>query len=226
MSPGPAIRAEASEAGISIVGDVAAGAVAYLDAEWLLPGRSGEVPALVLTPDGQMSFGDTDGRPVPGDVSAERLAGVVFTAVAREAAAAVAGGDVPVEVTGDGIFARRVRSIVGSAPAGAGGATTSERPAAVVDTTGDPEVILAATQRLADFGVLALVGEPLDRPLDLDLYADVHRRGLRVVGVAPPLTDPVDTGDESLAHALDPDPVVVVAGAPLPPGAAWYRIDF
>jgi hypothetical protein len=33
-----------------------------------------------------------------------------------------------------------------------------ERPGAVVDTTGDPAVILAATQWLTDFGILALVG--------------------------------------------------------------------
>jgi hypothetical protein len=144
--------------------------------------------------------------------------------VAREAAAAVAEGDTPVEVTGDGIIARRIRAIVGSAPVP--GTTGVERPGAVVDTTGDPAVILAATQRLTDFGILALVGEPLGRPLDLDLYADVHRRGLRVVGVAPPLSDPVDTGGAPLPHALEPDPVAVAAGAPLPPGAAWYRIDF
>lgn len=224
MSPGPAIRAEATEDGIRVVGDLPAGAVAYLDAEWLLPGRSGELPALILTPDGHMSFGDTDGPPVPVDLVADGLAGGVFTAVAKEAAAAVAAGDTPVEVTGDGFLAHRIRAIVGSAPAS--GTTGSEQPAAIVDTTGDPAVILAATQRLADFGILALVGEPLGRSLDLDLYADVHRRGLRVVGVAPPLTDPVDTGDASLSRALEPAPVVVAAGAPLPPGAVWYRIDF
>ena len=59
-----------------------------------------------------------------------------------------------------------------------------------MDTTGDPEVIRDSTRRLSAFGILVLVGEVLGRRLDIDLYPDVHQRGLRIVGVAPPLADP------------------------------------
>ena len=64
----------------------------------------------------------------------------------------------------------------------------------------------------------------------MNLYPDVHARGLTLVGIAPPLQRP-----EALFGQSDPDDPLVVrcreslvhvdTGTPLPLGAAWYRIS-
>ena len=110
-------------------------------------------------------------------------AAFVFLAVAEDAAAAVkAISPQSVEIAGRGLIAQQVRLLVG-APS----ETPVERPQAIVDTTGDPSVIAHATRRVADLGTVVLAGEPLGRQFELNLYPDVHVRGLTLVGVAPPL---------------------------------------
>lgn len=90
-----------------------------------------------------------------------------------------------VEVTGDGELATEVRgalaAVTDSQPRNAG--RPAGAPACIVDTTGQPEVIEAALTRLADLGLLVLAG-PVSE-LALDLYPDVHVRGLRLVGIEP-----------------------------------------
>jgi hypothetical protein len=217
------IRVESTDDRLVVSGNMTPGTVAYLDSEWLVPGRSGDVPALVFTPDGQISYPGAPGRRVPDDMSTDRFAALVFAVVADEAATVTAG--TAVEVTGTGILAHMVRTKLDTV---SGDRATDSRPApdAVVDTTGDPEVIRESTRRLSAFGTLVLVGEMLDRRLDIDLYADVHQRGLHVVGVAPPLADPF--GDE-LADRLEvevEEAARAPAGTPLPDGARWYRISW
>ena len=58
-------------------------------------------------------------------------------------------------------------------------------PAAIVDTTGDPAGIAGGLARVDDLGTVVLAGPVPEGPVALDLYADVHVRGLTVVGVAP-----------------------------------------
>jgi threonine dehydrogenase-like Zn-dependent dehydrogenase len=58
-------------------------------------------------------------------------------------------------------------------------------PAAIVDTTGDPAAIADALARVDDLGTVVLAGPVPEGTVALDLYADVHVRGLTVVGVAP-----------------------------------------
>ena len=101
--------------------------------------------------------------------------------------------------------------------------TSSEtaRPAAVIDTTGDPEVIADATLRVADLGLLVLAGEAAGRQLDLDLYPDVHVRGLVLAGVEPARIGEAGTVIE---RPPVPPPAEVVIGLPLPPRAMWYRV--
>lgn len=95
-----------------------------------------------------------------------------------------------VEVTGDGRFAGEIRAAIetgaDSGPSSRDGGPA--RPACIVETTGRPEVIRQALARLADLGLLVLAGPP--SVLALDLYPDVHVRGLRLVGV--PCVDEVD----------------------------------
>jgi hypothetical protein len=85
----------------------------------------------------------------------------------------------PVEVLGDGPFARALRARLGAgAPAG------DARPAVVVETSGDPAAIGAALARVDDLGTVVLAGPAaVAEPVALDLYADLHVRGLTLVGV-------------------------------------------
>lgn len=90
-----------------------------------------------------------------------------------------------IEVTGDGPLATRIRAALG-AQATSGRSVSDGQPASIpaciVETTGLSEVIGQALTRLADLGLLVLVGPPC--ALALNLYPDVHVRGLRLVGVA------------------------------------------
>jgi hypothetical protein len=69
-------------------------------------------------------------------------------------------------------------------------------PAAIVDTTGDAAAIADALARVDDLGTVVLAGPPPDGPVALDLYADVHVRGLTVAGVPPGADDGPPAGVE------------------------------
>ncbi|HWI08496.1 MAG TPA: hypothetical protein VNT54_13390 [Solirubrobacteraceae bacterium] len=86
----------------------------------------------------------------------------------------------PVEVGGDGPLAQALRARLGPR-----GAVAGARPMAIVETTGDPAAIQEALRRVEDLGTVVLAGPP-PGPAALDLYADLHVRGLTLVGAAPP----------------------------------------
>jgi threonine dehydrogenase-like Zn-dependent dehydrogenase len=206
------------------------GAVAYVDRDWL-SASSDEAPSLVATPDGALAWCGGPPVRIPRDLDHDMAAALVLLAVAHEAAAAVEG--VPgesIEVTGSGLIARQVRALVGDHSAADRRSTPIEQPKAIVETTGDPSVILDATQRAANLGTVVLLGESLGRTAEMNLYPDVHVRGLTLVGVAPPL----EHADASLAQTDADDPLIAssrealvgaIAGTPLPPDATWYRVS-
>jgi hypothetical protein len=215
------IRAEVSEAGVALVGHPD-GAVAYVDREWL-PVASGPVPALLVSDEGRVAWCDwpPEGpqQPLDPDVAAARS----FLALARGAAGGVAHLPAEaVEITGSGLVAELVRLLVGDAATPGGNA-----PSAVVDTTGDPAVIADATRRTADLGVVVLAGETGGRRLELDLYLDVHGRGLTLLGVGPPgpVTDSPDAQHEEPLLALGRTSLVrAEPGQVVAPDGAWYRV--
>jgi hypothetical protein len=203
------------------------GSVAYVDRDWL-PVSSGEVPSLVAA-DGELAW--CGGRPVrmPGALDADTAATLVLLAVAQAAVAAVEGvsGD-SIEVVGSGLIALQVRALLGHRSSENGRST--EQPRIVIDTTGDPEVIVDATRRIAALGTVVLAGEGLGRKAEMNLYPDVHVRGLTLVGVSPPLQDSTalsaaNTPDDTLLASCRDALVGVLAGTPLPRGAAWYRVS-
>ena len=210
------IRAVANPSGVELVARLPAGAVAYLDADWLAPEAPGSPPSLVVV-DGRLRFEDGPARELGADADPDLAAARVLLAVADGAAAAVRAG--PAEVLGRGLVAERVRSLLGAR--GVALADGVERPTAIVDGTGDPASLGRATERLADLGMLVLAGEPAGRRVPLNVYTDVHRRGLRVFGVAPPAAD--CGAEAAAAPAVDP-PVHVQSGETLPP-ALWYRVS-
>ena len=216
------IRAEVTERGVSLAGAVAPGTFAYVDRDWL-PAVSGEAPSLTVSTDGIVAWGD-EARAPRGASDPDTTAARVLVSVARHAAAAVADLQPgSIEVIGSGLIAHLVRVLVCD-----DSGRSVEHPRAVVDATGDPMVIIDATRRVADLGTVVLVGEALGRRAELNSYADVHMRGLTLVGVAPPLQQPeysvvrADEGPlmtwchESLAR--------VSSGTVVPPGSAWYAV--
>ena len=170
----------------------------YFDAEWL--GVTGAVP-LVVEDDGTVRFRSRTLSAPPEadpDVTALRAFGSLADAVARILEPETASR---LEVTGDGIVAGLVRAAVASRDA-------EDAPDVVVDTTGDPTVVADATRRLRSLGLLVLAGESFGRSMDLDLYPDVHVRGLRIAATGP-----------LLSHPLPEHPP---SGAP---ASGWHRVE-
>jgi len=83
-----------------------------------------------------------------------------------------------VEVLGEGAVARHLRDRFEARRGGGEGP-----PLAVVDTTGEAQAIEQAMARVADLGTVVLAGPPPAEPVALDLYPDLHVRGLMVVGL-------------------------------------------
>jgi threonine dehydrogenase-like Zn-dependent dehydrogenase len=84
----------------------------------------------------------------------------------------------PLDVVGNGALARRLRDDLD--PEG------GDAPATIVETTGADAELRAALSRVAKVGTVVLAGPPPLEDPALDLYVDVHARGLTVIGVSPP----------------------------------------
>jgi threonine dehydrogenase-like Zn-dependent dehydrogenase len=205
------------------------GSVAYVDREWLAT-SSADVPALVAFPDGTLAWRGRRPVPTPSAVDSETAAALALLAVAEIAVAATEGvSPDQIEVTGNGVIALQVRALLAHSSSADYRSHGIEQAAAIIDTTGDPEVIVDATRRTANLGTVVLAGEALGRTAEMNLYPDVHVRGLSLVGVPAPLHDANALFSETRAD----DPLVAsccaalvgaTAGTPLLPGAAWYRV--
>ncbi len=100
---------------------------------------------------------------------------------AMAAAAVAASGPRPVEVTGSGALASAIRTELDVTQG-----SSDERPGTVVVTSGDVAEIQEALARVRDLGLVVLVAAPTPDAPRLDLYTDLHVRGLTVVGVPEP----------------------------------------
>lgn len=189
------MRAAPTRDGLVFTGELEVGFVAYVDGA--AAARGGDVEAFVVAEGGAQD----DPRIALGALSAS----------IRDALAGTSGR---MEITADGAVASVLRSERAQPPEGA-------RPDVVVDLTGDPATLRAATQRLADLGTLVLARDPTAQ-LDLDLYPDVHVRGLRLVGAPAPTPAEHGTPVDIPAGIEDPAPASV--GAPVSPNRAWYRV--
>lgn len=226
------IRVEFDQGGLPVVlGDLAVGSVAYLDADWVRADTPGEVPALVADPDGTLGQEDARSAATPAAQDGDAAAGRALLAMAYEAARAVVSRrdkTGPIEVHGRGIVSRLIRAILSDQPVLPADGEDS-RPTAIVDAIGDPVRIVEMTRRLADLGTLVLVGEPLGRRLDMHLYPDIHARGLRLVGVPSARFghdgEPGADFDESLLELSQSTLCHTSPETPLP-DASWYAVHF
>ena len=183
--------------------ELAAGSAAFFDREWVSPEPGTAVPAIVLT-----------------GTAAERLAEAALALASIACDAVAAAGDGPVAVTGSGFIAQDARRRLA---AGGRLAAAGERsPAAVIETTGDPRAVVAATRQVRNLGRVVLAGEPLDRAYPLDVYADLHLRGLHLIargrpGAAVPGATDIEAGPESRLQTVAP-------GEPLDTTALWFCV--
>jgi threonine dehydrogenase-like Zn-dependent dehydrogenase len=187
---------------LSLSGELLPACIAYVDREWIVAARDQPVQALLAD---------------QGDDPTSEILGIArLVALARRALDVVGelGPVNGVEVIGDGLVARCAKRLWGrDAPA--------EGPGAIIDTTGDPDAIADATRRLCDMGTLVLAGET-PGAVALDLYPDVHVRGLRLVGVSANRLEP-SPADAMIAVEVATEVATVTVGTPLPDAPA-YRI--
>jgi hypothetical protein len=221
------IRVEGGAAGPVLIADLPRGSVAYIDADWL-PANPGEVPSLVAT-DGALTWRGGPAVHVPGGLDADTAAIFALLALAQAAVRAKVCDSDSTEVIGKGLVARQVRSLLGKDWQEAARVSSPEKPAAIVDTTGDPSALVDAMRRLVDLGTLVLVGESLGRRAQMNLYADAHLRGLTLVGIPPPLHErrlEVVTGDRDTVVEMSRSLLVPIpSGASLASDAAWFRLS-
>jgi hypothetical protein len=215
-------RVERASDGTVVLAEAPAGSLAYVDADWLV--STGSLPCIIVSPGGRLTWADRPAPNMPSQADPDEAAVVELFALAEDIVEALRG--VPadaVDVTGRGLIARRVRDrLFVSEPA-------RSRPLAVVETTGDPARILEATRHVADLGTVVLAGETAGRVLDLNLYQDVHLRGITLLGIPPPFH--AGRGSSEL-RASTPSEIArargtcadVRSGFPPPSGALWYRI--
>lgn len=171
---------------------------------------------------GLVAYVDGDALPGTGEAGVEALvvaAGSdepsVLATLLGPVRAAVGDGTQPVEVIGGGVVAAMLRSAL-PAPTGAA------QPACVVDRTGRPESIALALVRVADRGTVVIAGGGTGTCLDVDIYPDLHRRSLRLVGVPAPRA--LAAAGPSLEARVAPATEATI-GTPAPAGASWYRIS-
>lgn len=185
---------------------------AYVDADWIPTQEPGLAVALLRGPDGTLTFAGSTVT-APDDVPADQAAAAVFDAVVRSVVEiAAASGGTTVDVVGRGMIASRIRNAVG--------AVTGTGPVdVVVVATGAPTDIRAALARLRDHGTLVLAGH--SGPMSLDLYPDVHRRGLNVIGAPHPLARIPETWTP--VPPFQP-PTSIRLAEPPQTGAHWYQV--
>lgn len=98
---------------------------------------------------------------------------------AAAAVAAIGPAPVLVDVVGSGRLGSEIRRLLG---ARLWATTSSEPPDAVIETTGETAAAVLALERVAPLGIVVLAG-PSGATGSLDLYTDLHVRGLVLVGV-------------------------------------------
>lgn len=217
------IRLDQSGSDPVLEGYIQTGATAYIDRDWLCDPPAVEVPAIVVNADRKVVSTGVAPVDLPDEMGADRAVALALAIVAQQAADAVRNVSGAVRVSGTGAVAGAVRRLLAARSGGAG--EPAETPTAIVETTGDPERIVAATRDLSDLGSLVLAGPTGERKVPINLYPDVHRRGLRVVGIAPPLADWAPSVASYSEAALElGSPTVARIGHPIPPGT-WYQLS-
>jgi threonine dehydrogenase-like Zn-dependent dehydrogenase len=155
-------------------------------------------------------------RGYPKSAGVHRTAAEEFLATASRAVAAVQGlPDGSVQVIGEGLLARLAERLL---PA----SFESGRPRAVIEASGAEASVKQALSDVEVLGTVVLAA-PFDAsPIQVAGYADIHARGLTVVGLpwSTGLTEgPTELVDWALASLAN------LAPGEAAPAAPWCRLD-
>ncbi len=203
------IEVHVSSTGVLFSGSLGDGSSAFIDGDWL-PEEESAVVEPLLWSEGELRYGAALTE-VPADLSGQDAAAAAFRAMASESLGWVRDlAPQDVAVSGTGCIASIARRELGPPSNG----ERQSAPKAWIDFTGD---MTQATTTVGDLGLVVLAGAGPD-PGPVDLYRDVHVRSLRLVGVAPPLTNTPEFEGPPTAS-----PRSVQMGVRCPP-APWYEI--
>jgi threonine dehydrogenase-like Zn-dependent dehydrogenase len=145
------------------------------------------------------------GRVYRSTPDVERRAAAELGALATAAAAAAAPGSA-VTIVGEGMLARLVHAALLNIE-GSG-------PAVVIDTSGIPGQIQAAVEQLPRCGLLVLAAPPKTEEVGLATYADIHRRGLSIMGIPWPCM-PSGVDDDPRAEEILRQAIPAVPSTPV-----------
>ncbi len=177
------IEVEATAARVRFSGELPGQTRAFVDADWL-PTKGRAPVAPLFWRSGELTRGQAHAT-VPADVEAVTAVLAALAAVAAEATGCVRASNARhVRVSGDGIAAhlatRRISKMFG--------APDESQPQAWIDFTGTLDHIREGTSAVCDLGLMVLAGDRDEDPGPIDLYADVHSRSLRLIGIGPILS--------------------------------------
>lgn len=186
------------------------GDVAFVDADWLPALGRASVRALTV---GLAETGD-DRHPI--EVARAKLAAAASSVVAYVLEQNKESDVASIHVPGRGAFATEVRSRLGV------GETPSIGPSATplvwVETSGDAAALHTALAGVADLGTVVLAAPARQPTIEIDLYRDIHHRGLCLHAVDLTVSEAA-----SDAPAI-PDPVPVASGQTVPMHW-WYYLS-
>jgi hypothetical protein len=202
--------------GLGFEFDLPAGTLAYVDADWTLSAGELDIPALLIDPE-SARWGEVS-TAVPG-VGPDLLAARILSAAAHRVADTVVPLAGTAAVCGTGAIARATAGLLGTTAL-----DTAPEPgtgvAVGIDFTGDPDTIQGLLKAIAPLGRAILAGERLGRTLPLNLYPDIHVRGLRLRAL-----DPVAlalAGELGMDEDEIPSPGDATDG--VRPGPGWFRV--
>ncbi|TMR21982.1 hypothetical protein ETD86_13220 [Nonomuraea turkmeniaca] len=132
----------------------------------------------------------------------------------RERSPRATGKGMLAEVVGDGVLAVLIRNVLHRACGRlSGGGSPVRHPAVgpagppdlIIETSGTAVAVSDALERVGALGTVVLAAPPVTSVMMVRTYADVHRRGLSVVGVpwTGPEPDPPQEHDALAAAALE-----------------------
>jgi D-arabinose 1-dehydrogenase-like Zn-dependent alcohol dehydrogenase len=120
-----------------------------------------------------------------------------------------------VDVIGEGLLAALMRRLLGDR-------IQPNSASAIIDTTGSPELIAQATVNLPRRGALLLAAPTRADDAMMRTYADIHVKGLSLIGVrwsGSPPDAPRDLMDFALENLVDVNkPEALLHGL-------WYRLE-
>lgn len=188
----------------------------YVDADWRNESVATSFTGIAVA-DGRLFWNDAPEVAVPIESADADLRAAELLLAYSARIAAVIGDATSVDVVGIGALSDLVRRQLPALVVRA-----SAAPTAVAVLTSNPRAVIDAFGSLADLGtlVLACPGNP---GCPLDLYSDLHRRGLRMVGVPRPLPGEASSGENTEAISELVTGLVDVVASEDAPGGGWFR---